>query len=235
MMATEKRMKIVNTLCGTNSPSLFTKALVIGVAGSGKSHYISELVKHHIDNQIKPSIFIVAPTVKQYQPLLDYCQDVAKKREAGKPGFVMGTEMTLLNSIESAGLMLKSAEDSLIIFDDISKPASLAPILEVSRNNRNTVYNLTKSIDLIKPAMFSEYNLFVVFRNSHSLVLSRLYKNFLSDLNSKENVQEFYKHIKQNQFKYSKFIININNPRKIMYFLLDADNQLYTDPSLQFV
>jgi hypothetical protein len=217
----EQQVNMENTvkLLESDRESIYQAALLLGGKGVGKSAWVKRILHTLITQDPDRSIYIVGPTVKQYNDIANNYNQIPI--------------VTRYSSLTAHLSSIRTVTDSIIIYDDLNKEDSLqlAELLETTRNKRNTVFNLVHHLEYISNATFSLYNLFVVFKTTHALVFSRLWKHVLSDYGEKATIERFYSRIKREP--YAKFVVNCSQP-DLPYFLLDAQDNMEVSPDSEF-
>jgi Cdc6-like AAA superfamily ATPase len=209
----------VKLLESADTENIYQVALLLGEPGSGKSQWIKRILDTLITQDPNRAIYIVGPTVKQYSAIATDYGDIP----------IVTRYQSLTPHISS----LRAATDAICIYDDLNKEDSklLAELLETARNSRNTIFHLVHHLEYIPNSSFSLYNLYCIFKTSHALVFSRLWKHILNSYGEKADVQRFYNRIKREQF--SKFIVNRSQPH-LPYFILDAQDNMDVDEASEF-
>jgi Cdc6-like AAA superfamily ATPase len=216
------RINLENTvklLESEDTENIYQVALILGEPGSGKSQWIKKLLDTLLSQEPSRAIYIIGPTVDQYS-------DIAYNY--GELPIV-----TRLKSLTANLSIVRAATDAICIYDDLNKEDSknLAELLETARNCRNTVYHLVHHLEYVPNSSYSLYNLYVVFKTSHSLVFKRLWNHVLSNYGAKADVHRFYEQIKSMRF--GKFVVN-RSQRNLPYFILDKYDNMLVDKSSEF-
>jgi hypothetical protein len=191
-------------------------SLLIGQPGSGKTYWIKQIIKYMMKDTPDRKIYFVGKTVAQYSDIAGEFTNVFRYR-----------------SLVANMIPLEHASDAIIVLDDLSTADSKKcyDLIEIARNHKCDIFHLCHHLRYIDNAVFSLYNLFVVFNNSINLAFDRMYKHALNIHGEKKEIYDFYKNI--HKHKYWKFVVNKSHTF-LPYFCIDENEDVIVDKNTEF-